>query len=114
MKRGANSIAKQKLATKMKALVSSVLILTTNGSNQGKAGFFVNALLDTLTALNKVHQFKVWIDAFDGVGVGITDNVVSIFIFAEVNGKAIGFIGSLVSPIVSSDCGLRSGEWLRE
>ena len=113
MKRGEKSSAKQKATKAMSTLYSCSFILAVQG-NHSKTGFFVYSLLVTVVALNKVHQFKVGVDSLDGAGVGIADNVVSVFILTEVNGKAIGFIGALVSPIGRSDGGLRSGEWLRK
>ena len=85
---------------------SSWIVILTVQRNHSKTGFFVYALLVTVVALNEVHQFKVGVDSLDGAAVGITDNVVSVFILTEVDGEAIRFIGTLVSPIVSTYCGL--------
>jgi hypothetical protein len=80
-----------------------MVILTAQG-DEGKANSLVRSLINGGWDFHKVHQFKVFQDSRRGLG--ITDNIMSVFILTEVNGEAIGFIGTLVSPIVGTYCGL--------
>jgi len=85
------------------------LILTVQ-RDHSKTGFFVY-LLSTV-ALHDIDQFKVF--QAGSIGLRVADNVESILVLTEVNGEAIRFICSSVSPIRGSDSGLGFGEWLRK